>query len=240
MRLNGAVIYEGPSLLTGDPIVVVVTFASRNSKTGDMAQTWILRSDISPIEAVANGKDDAICGTCRHRSESNIGRSCYVVWWQAPQNVWRTYRKGVYPTLTPWQMRGTLRQAFVRLGAYGDPAAAPSEVWFSLVKLAKGWTGYTHQWTACDPLLRTILMASVDTVTEKREAQRAGWRTFRVRRQGDTVAPTEIVCPASNEAGHSSTCEECQLCQGLRKDAKSVAILPHGQRVKWLTSRPTA
>lgn len=237
-RATGAVIYEGPSLIDGAPIAVALTGlhgkTSRNVKTGAMAQTYIIRSDIDPSLAIRTGADSSVCGNCRHRSGTNIGRSCYVITWQGPQTVFRGLAK--YPRGTPWQLRGALSKKFVRIGTYGDPSAVPAAIWFSITQLAKGWTGYTHHWRTCDPLLRTILMASVDTVAEKREAQRAGWRTFRVRRQGDTVAPTEIVCPASNEAGHVATCQECQLCQGLQKDAKSVAILPHGQRVKWLAS----
>ena len=43
---NGAILYCGPSLLDGSPIIVVITGLSgrsTNTKTGKMAQTWILR-----------------------------------------------------------------------------------------------------------------------------------------------------------------------------------------------------
>jgi hypothetical protein len=82
---NGLVLYRGPSQLDGAPIIVVATGiagASRNAKTGDLIQTWILREDISPTEAVKTGADASICGTCPHRGTisegKNIGRSCYV------------------------------------------------------------------------------------------------------------------------------------------------------------------
>ena len=48
---NGRILYEGPSMLDGAPIVVIATgFAERsgNDKTGAMIQTWILRADIPP------------------------------------------------------------------------------------------------------------------------------------------------------------------------------------------------
>ena len=46
---NGAIIYRGPSLLDGKPIVVIavgLNSSSKNRKTGNMLQTYILRDDI--------------------------------------------------------------------------------------------------------------------------------------------------------------------------------------------------
>lgn len=37
----------------------------------------------------------------------------------------------------------------------------------------------------------------------------------------------------SIDAGHTTTCLDCQLCRGAGRAAKSVAIFAHGQRVKW-------
>ena len=58
--------------------------ASANPKTGDMIQTWILRSDMHPLEAIKSGSDYGICGSCIHRgSYDEFGnpidpRTCYV------------------------------------------------------------------------------------------------------------------------------------------------------------------
>lgn len=232
MPSNGAVLWRGASLLTGDPVVAVVTGLrrqSRNSKTGDMLQTWILRTDMRPKEAVRTGADDAICGDCPHRSGSNVGRSCYVIWWQAPERVFHALAR--YPEMSAPDLAGR----HVRLGSYGDPAAVPARVWGALISSAAGWTGYTHHWRTCDQGMRGYLMASVDAEAEALEARASGWRTFRVR-QGGLMAD-EVVCPASAEAGHAATCEDCQLCRGTANPARSVAIRPHGQRVKWLTSQ---
>lgn len=235
--MDGAVIWRGPSLLTGDPIFVVVTglgrVTSKNTKTGPMAQVWILREDIPPTEAVNNGGDDAICGDCRHRSGSNIGRSCYVIWWTAPMQVWKTYRQRETTRLPFEQVVG---RPF-RVSAYGDPAAVPAELWHGLAMFAQRWTGYTHQWRTCDQSLRELLMASVDTPEERSEALALGWRTFRVRREHEPL-DGDIVCPASEEAGMRTTCAKCRLCQGTSTKAKNIAILPHGQRVKWLRTAP--
>jgi hypothetical protein len=67
---------------------------------------------------------------------------------------------------------------------------------------------------------------------------RVGWRTFRVRSAEEELHADEVMCPASEEAGHSTTCLACQLCRGGGREAKSIAILAHGQRVKWFAAMP--
>jgi hypothetical protein len=67
---NGYVIYRGPSRIDGAPIVAIATGfrdPTANRKTGPMIQTWILREDVPPLEAVATGADRSICGECPHR-----------------------------------------------------------------------------------------------------------------------------------------------------------------------------
>ena len=69
---NGRVLYEGPSMLDGVPIVVIATgFAesSANDKTGAMIQTWILRQDIPPHHAFKSGEGSSVCGGCPHYLE---------------------------------------------------------------------------------------------------------------------------------------------------------------------------
>lgn len=64
---NGAILYEGPSVLDGAPIVAVLTGLkdkSKNPKTGPMLQVWIMRSDIAPHLAQQSGQDDSVCGDC--------------------------------------------------------------------------------------------------------------------------------------------------------------------------------
>ena len=45
---RGFIMYQGPSMLDGAPIVVIATMSTSNVKTGQMVQTWILRADINP------------------------------------------------------------------------------------------------------------------------------------------------------------------------------------------------
>jgi hypothetical protein len=70
MKANGAILWRGPSLIDGEPIVAIavgLANASSNRKTGAMLQTYILREDISPVDAVRTGADESICGDCPHR-----------------------------------------------------------------------------------------------------------------------------------------------------------------------------
>lgn len=236
---NGLVLYKGPSLLDGKPIVVIATGlanSSSNSKTGDIIQTWIIRSDIKPTDAINTGDDASICGSCPHRGTiengKNVGRSCYVTVFQAPLNVYKTYHRGRYPLWNgdPEVFSGRK----VRLGAYGDPAAVPRKVWRDVLAKASGWTGYTHQWANLhiDDRLRQWCMASADSAGEQAVAEARGWRTFRVRTSEENLAVTEIACPASDEAGKVTQCANCMLCGGGSKLAKSIAIIAHGSAAK--------
>ncbi len=230
--MTGAIVYEGPSLLNGAPIVAIVTGLngqSHNPKTGPMAQAWILRADMPPMDAKRQNLDDAICGDCVMRGDGGFGASCYVTVWLGPNQVYRAFRKGSYPTVCDAGRRGLLISRSVRLGAYGDPAAVPWRVWKDLTAQSDGWIGYTHQWATCDRRFRSLLMASVDSEDEQRHAHAAGWRTFRSRGFHDRVLPNEFICPASRESGHRTTCEHCQLCAGTSSPARSVAIIVHGK-----------
>jgi hypothetical protein len=240
MREPGAVFYRGPSLLTGDPILGVVTGLnghSHNPKTGPMAQTWILRADCAPMDAVRENTDDAICGTCALRGRGGVDRKCYVTPWLGPYRVWTSYSAGAYLEASWLDLHALLEGRQVRLGAYGDPAALPFELWQALLVKTTGWVGYTHAWRTCDSRLKTILMASVDSEHEFIVAHLAGWRTFRIRLGNDALitvghggeTPLEFICPASEEAGHRSTCARCGLCRGTSSPARSVAIVAHGK-----------
>lgn len=231
MADRGAIIYRGPSLLTGAPIIGAITGldgSSHNPKTGPMVQAWILRADRLPMDAVRDGSDTAICGTCALRGDGAFGRRCYVTPWLAPTNVWKALPDYLEPSWS--ELPALLQGRAVRLGAYGDPAAVPVEVWQAVLRGASGWVGYTHAWRTCDRRLQALVMASVDSEEDGREARLAQWRTFRVRRPDEPVLRSlEFICPASDEAGHRTTCQRCQLCRGTSSPARSVVILPHGK-----------
>lgn len=233
----GVIFYRGPSLLNGEPIIGVLTGlegGSHNSKTGSMAQSWLIRPDMPPMEAVRLNVDDAICGSCALRGHDGRDRKCYVVPWLAPTNVYRMFIKGGYPECSWQELQALVEGRSLRLCSYGDPGAIAIEVWRMLLATAASWTAYTHCWRTCDPRLKAIAMASVDTEAEFWAAKEAGWRTFRVREEQDALIPSgfgpslEFVCPASDEGQHRTTCDRCGLCRGLASPARSVAIYPHG------------
>ncbi len=236
---NGSVLYEGPSLLDGAPIVVIATglkTASTNAKTGDMIQTYILRADVPPIEAVKQGADESICGACPHRGDgSGHDRSCYVTLFHGPRAVYAAFQRGSYP-----KGAADASGRMVRLGTYGDPAAVPVDVWERLLAGSEGFTGYTHQWRRPDVPAETwapLVMASVETIEEMDAAQALGYRTFRVTPgPKENIKGREIVCPASAEVGKKATCEECKACMGTSAKAKvSVSIAAHGSGRKYVS-----
>lgn len=229
-RPIGAVLWRGASRLDGSLIVVIMTGLGRpsqNIKTGPMAQVWILVESQHPSEVVAKGRDGAICGTCPHRSKPSGGwGSCYVRTDQAPAGVWKAYHRGLYVEATSAAARRRIGAGLsIRIGAYGDPAAVPLQVWHDLLAEAQNHVGYTHAW-ARRPGLRSILMASVDSPEEAAEAQRRGWRTFRVAPQHAVPSPEEIVCPATTR---DVTCHQCRLCGGASRPARSIMIEVHGR-----------
>lgn len=226
-RMEGFIAWQGPSPVDGRPIVLVITGPSLNTKTGPMCQAWLLVRDVGPFEALSTGHDRSICGDCVHRSGER--RTCYVSMFHGPRQIWARLEAGGYPVLSVAEASARLADQQLRATAYGDPAFVPFEVWDELLAEVSGWAGYTHQWRTCDPQFRSMLMASVETVDELAEAQAAGWRTFRARAASDPLLPGEFQCPASDEAGHRTTCARCQLCRGTSSPAKSVSILLHGK-----------
>ena len=233
---NSYILYEGPSMLDGAPIVVIATGfddTSENDKTGGMIQTFIIRSDIEPTEAIKTGDDASVCGDCIHRGDGmGKDRTCYVNIGQSVLSVYRAYKRGSYRR---WPGGGATGRK-IRLGNYGDPMAAPITVWVEFVEGADGLTGYTHQWQRVHPgtllhhLFSSLCMASVDTPEQARAAQEAGWRYFRValpsqaqRMQGETL------CPASEQAGRIKNCDTCLACSGKSRGfTRSIYIPAHG------------
>lgn len=223
-KSNGVVIYQGPSLIDGAPIVAIATGLvrdSRNSKTGAMVQTFIIRQDMHPVEAIKAGADSSICGDCRHRGDgAGKSRTCYVEVGKSVGQVWRAWRRGSYLSMPLDDALPLFRGRLVRFGAYGDPAAVPAEIWRMIADYSSGFTGYSHQWHKDFAQEHAeFCMASVDSVEELDRARIAGWRTFRVMAEEDgkdKIRPAESLCPASELAGRKLTCAECMACNGLK------------------------
>lgn len=235
-------VWRGPSELTGEPIVVLATYDTTgrahtaNVKTGNMIQTWILRDDIAPGDALREGKDIAICGTCPHRSPASGGSgACYVEVHRAPRSVWQAYKAGNYRPYDVEAFRGQK----VRFGAYGDPAAVPFEVWEHIADVAAATTGYTHQWKTADPRFAEVTMASADSLEEYRHARAKGYRAFVVRPFGAAKPKGLVQCPASAEAGKKITCADCLQCGGTTSGrSASITIAAHGAGAKKFAAVP--
>lgn len=241
---RNVIIWEGPSQFTGQPIFVIATGKTHNRKIGAMVQLWILTAG-SPLEAVRSGGDVDICGDCKLRGDHGKERACYVEYFRAPEHIWQSATgngrgRGLVDRMTPEAFAERVRGMHVRIGAYGDPAAVPIDVWRPMLATAAGWTAYTHQWRTAGAAFAAFCMASVDTPAERLEAAGLGFRTFRVRTATDPIDLGEAVCPASDEGGHKATCEACSLCRGQARRAKDIVIVAHGQRAKWFTSPAAA
>lgn len=229
------IIYSGPSLIDGDPIVCIAQIGSSNRKTGDMVQTYILRSDVDPLTASKTGKDRAICGDCVHRGQENDSplakqaknRTCYVLLYQGVLNKWKGLKSGIYPSLSSKEDISRIGEGrMVRIGTYGDGSAVPQEVFEALLSCAKGWTAYTHASKNPDP---KVYMTSSEDLEHAQAAWKKGERTFRIISTPEALVKSkEVLCPASKEAGERTTCENCKLCSGASINAKSIAIVAHG------------
>lgn len=222
------IVYEGPSVLNAAPIVGIITgltTPSTNVKTGPMAQLWILDGETEPHLAVKSGHDASVCGDCPAR-----GKWCYVTTFQGPLSIYRTWKRGGYQPYNADLLEGVA----LRLGAYGDPAALPLSIIEEITKNVDRYTGYTHAWRYCSKGFRQYCMASVDSLEESVDAQRAGWRTFRVTAPGEHKTKGESVCPASAEAAIDITCFDCGACDGHRRPTvkSNIVIEAHGSKTK--------
>ena len=222
MQLRPKEVWRGPSPYNGETIRATISRGSLNKKTGYLDSMWIHVDGVAPSEAVETGRDSAVCGDCPHRPGGSLG-DCYATQGQSwmggqshARSISRDYDRG--------------RSHVLRLGAYGDPAMLPESVVAGEVRKYRGRAlGYTHQWQhAWAGWARAYCMASADSMDQAREAQAAGWRTFRVSYDGEMM-PGEILCPSDKGV----QCADCGLCDGKRGPddrRKNIAILAHGAR----------
>lgn len=234
-KILGYIAYEGPSEIDGRPIVVIVNklTGSDNVKTGaDLVQTFIIRSDVNPVDALKTGEDVSICGQCAHRPAlaSETGEApCYVNVGRSVRSVFEAYKRGRYVKASPGTLRRILAGRKIRLGTYGDPAAAPVAMWQEITADAAGIVGYSHQWQSIGfdhAAWAPLVMASADNIDEAAQANLYGMRVFRVSVGIDRQAG-EVTCPASAEGGKKATCDACMLCGGTSKTARDVVIADH-------------
>lgn len=246
---SGFIIYQNKI------IVVIMIIESSNKKTGNMVQTYIIRKDLNPLEALKNGKDIAICGDCIHRgrfvkNEKNgkveWKRTCYVNIGQGVLQVYKSYIKGNYPKYNPHKHDVRLldkngNKRMIRLGTYGDPAFIPIRIWNYYLTKFSGSTGYTHQWNKSwvDPNFNKIVMASCDSKPNVNDSNAIGYRSFIVVAHDDIIAKKNdmnAVNCLSDSIGKK--CEDCGLCDGSGKNPnrKNVYINAHGKAKRFIMS----
>ena len=231
------ILYKGPSRIDGKPIVAIATIGSKNEKTGDMVQVWILRENVHPVVAQRTGSDESVCGDCPQRW--SLGGACYVIVAKAPASVWKAYKHGSYncPKHIA-KVEHELRTKPIRLGAYGDPCAVPFDVWESLIAQGTGsWTGYTHQWkNPANANYRQLVMASCDSIQEAEQANAQGWRFFVVVTDIEDALRKSplmgVVVQCASDA-NGINCATCKACDGTRADSRSgsaasIMIQVHG------------
>jgi hypothetical protein len=234
-KILGYIAYAGPSMIDGRPIVVIVNridSRSNNEKTGALVQSFIVRSDVDPVAALATGDDVSICGMCPHRpilAKRTGDAPCYVNVGRSVRSVYNAFRRGRYVAAPVAEISIAIKGKRLRIGTYGDPAAAPVDVWLELTRNTSAHVGYSHQWQRPEfdaSAWAPLVMASADNDDEAKQARELGLRYFRVS-IGVEKRPGEVTCPASAEGGRKTTCADCLLCGGTSKAARNIVIADH-------------
>ena len=230
--MSGFILYEGKSLLGGGDIVCVAVLSSRNIKTGDMVQVYIIPKDESPLDAVKNNRNSMACGTCplqgEYKNGKSVNRVCYVNLGHGPRSVYESYKKGLYPKYVRRIHECLIEGRTIRIGTYGDPAAIPVRLVKYLANISGGWTGYSHQmfWVKHAEQLAPYLMVSCHTPAQLAEARRRGWRAFATIPEGGKIPERAVECPHYT---HGVQCSSCLLCDGTNKKAKDVYVIAHAK-----------
>jgi hypothetical protein len=229
-----------------DVITIITIGKTTNKKIADKKETIVQTSHFSREQfEIAQSKtsmkeffsaDGKVCMDCPFAVSNGAKLSaCYTHKMMQYSGFLSTLRSTakVYPTFKSIPLLNEQIYAdilsvsadkFVRFGTYGEPTLLPIDLVADICKIAKNWTGYTHQWRR-DDSFAPYFMASVHSADEERIASLVGYRSFVV---SETQIKEFISCPASAEQGFKSNCSKCNLCSGTNgKGKKSVNILNH-------------
>lgn len=239
MKNSSFKIWEGQSPYNSQPISAIITNIyrnSRNPKTGNMSQLWMLSSNISPVMArfLIVG-DSAVCGKCPFipALAKSFRDSCYVARraFQAPGNVFR-FDMSLPIDLSEAIKNIKLNPRPIRFGAYGDPAMLPQDLFELLISAVqpslnkRTHTAYTHQQDyPFSQWIKQYAMASTHNMVDTRKYWDLGWRTFRITAKPE-ADKHEIICPNFT---NKVSCKNCCLCNGkiLNDNRKSITIPKH-------------
>lgn len=230
----GIIVWRGKSAFDGvSDVAVIVT--EGNKKTGDadkrgrpVYQVWVMDAAGRTMDNRTEGRDTGVCPIeCKQRITSKGPNApkggCYVM--QQPiGSIDRATRRGSHRIDLEWSAPS---DTIVRMCAYGDPGAIPSDVYARII--GRSFVlGYTHAWKRESAShLRATCVASCDGQGDAIEARAKGWRTFTARRIGAPIPAGEIQCPAVREIKPIG-CADCKLCSGEQRGKASISIEAHG------------
>lgn len=182
--------------------------------------------------------DSSCCLDCpfsgnQRAKDKSLTQGCYTHKFMQYAGFLSMLRRIEPSKLTPFdedKRRSILRlceASYVRFGTYGEPSLMDATLVSQMARVAKVWTGYTHQWSkSWAKEYSSWFMASVHTESEVDLAGQLDYRSFLSKDKDDPVSG--VVCPASKEAGYKSTCDKCGLCSGtMGKGKKNVTINLH-------------
>jgi len=210
-----------------DNIIFNFQFQSNNSKTGGMAQVFMIPVQWAMESRI--GDDSAVCFDCKFSQ----GNGCYVRKGDPMRGLISKVKSLSRKLESIPEFSAELEEhilfmcenKFVRFGAYGEPVLLGESLVSKIASIALGWTGYTHQWALSKYSWSSkYFMASVEGDFMKKVANRMGFRTFLVGQSEEK----SVVCPASKEGGRKAVCADCLLCSGTGgKSNCNIKILPH-------------
>ncbi len=178
--------------------------------------------------------DSNTCFDCDFSFNKNNGKSggCYThkgqFRWGLDSKLKRLNKLLVNDKLQPYSeeiekkiLKVASNISFLRLGAYGEATMLPQSLLEQLPKKVKSYTAYTQMWRKEEfKWAAPIFMASTRNVFE---ANIAKDRNFRFYNAGEKIS-NAVLCPASSSLPKEkrTTCEQCRLCGGANKIAKSI------------------
>lgn len=209
-------------------ICVGIDKPSKNVKTGEMIQAYLLGTDKGPLKQ--KGKPHPVCNRC-----PLIENGCYVNQGQAVAGIYKKYKRGGYSKIIDFDI---FKGKKIRWGSFGEGLLVGLTLLKKVNKIVDGWTAYTHNWhyKKYQPF-KKYMMASVESLKDAQKAWDAGWRTFRIVQSVEDKTANEIICPATpyykEKTGKTIQCIDCMLCSGTNsKSPKSVVIVAHGNAAK--------
>ena len=205
-----------------------------NVKTGDVPTAYVGKTRHQALRS---------CKGCKLLKN----KDCYA-WYGTPgwalNGIIKAYKRNPnrYSFLNAIANRAPSAR-MVRMSAIGDPARANRKSLLNAWKLAKqlklAFVGYTHfHKDKTNSKLKSILMASCDTVDDADEAVSRGWRAtaivpynFNDKRFVTPAGNHAVICPAQTK--DNITCNDCLLCDASKNTRFSiVAFKDHGPKVR--------